>query len=333
MRISYIHESIRLTGRWDVTDPRYAETTTTGAYIEFAFEGTTALAIFDLLTNETPLLRLWMQVDGGALTETPIDRYLRIVTPTAGRHVVRIIYKGGVENHRRWYRPLGGKVSFVGVQTETPVAIGEDTRKTIEFVGDSITEGVLIDVDYYKGVDGAEPVSYINQHNRVYEDDVCATYAWLTAQALNLRPIFMGYGAVGTTRAGQGKVPAAPLAYPYNFDGSPITRPQPDYILINHGANDRAKTAEEYTAKYRELLDVIRRRNPDSKIISLSAFCGAHHKELGELIQAYNKETGDSVAFIDSNGWISPEPLHPLRDGHQTVAEHLIPLLEKIIQS
>lgn len=46
----------------------------------------------------------------------------------------------------------------------------------IEFVGDSITEGVLID---------AECTIFTNdQLNRPFEDDVTATYAWLTAEAL-----------------------------------------------------------------------------------------------------------------------------------------------------
>lgn len=328
MKISYTHESIRLTGRWDTSDARYAQTTTTGAYIEFAFEGRMAMALFDIEANADPLLHLWIEVDGGARVEAPIDRYLRVVAPNDGKHICRIIYKGGTEADRRWYLPLTGKVSFVGINAEKPIAIGADTRKTIEFVGDSITEGVLIDTDYY--ADG-EPASYIDMLTRIYQDDVCATYAWLTAEKLNLRPIVMGYGAVGVTRAGQGKVPAAPIAYPYNFEGSPISRPEPDVILINHGANDRSKPVSLYLEKYGELLDVIRAHNPHARLVSLSAFCGAHHEELGVFIAEYNQKNGTNVAFIDSTGWVPVEPLHPMRDGHAIIAEHLAPLLKELI--
>ncbi len=328
MRVSYHHESIRLTGRWDVTDPRYAETTTTGSYLEFAFEGDMALIRFDIEGNAEPRVHLWIELDGGARVETPIDRYLRVKAPTSGKHVCRVIYKGGTENDRRWYRPLTGKVSFIGIDTEKPLPIGNDPRKIIEFVGDSITEGVLID-DNYCG-DG-EKVFYIDMLNRIYQDDVCATYAWLTAERLNLRPVFMGYGAVGVTRSGMGKVPEAPLSYPYNFDASPITRPEPDVIMINHGANDRSRSAEEYTEKYGELLDVIRRMNPRAKIVSLSAFCGAHHEALREFIAKYNTKNGADVSFIDSTDWIPVEPIHPLRDGHKTVSDHLTPLLKEIV--
>ncbi len=328
MRVDYRHESVRLTGRWDTRDDRFAETTTTGAYIEFAFEGRMAMAMFDTWANPEPRLHLWIQLDGGAMVQTPIDKYLRVIAPDDGRHVCRIIYKGGAEVHSRWYLPLEGKVSFIGFEAEKAVAIGEDTRKTIEFVGDSITEGVLIDVDYYG--DG-RPASPIDQHNRTYQDDACATYAWLTAEALDLRPIVMGYGAVGTTRSGQGRVPAVPIAYPYNFENSPISRPEPDYILINHGANDRSKPAELYVEKYGELLDKIRELNPNAKIISLSAFCGAHHEELGAFIKKYNEKNGTNIPFIDSTGWVPVEPLHPLRDGHRTIAEHLAPILKELL--
>ena len=330
MRVPYHHESIRLTGRWDVTDPRYAETTTTGSYLEFAFEGDMALVCFDIEGNAEPRLHLWIEVDGGARVEAPIDRYLRIKAPTAGKHVCRIIYKGGTENDRRWYHPLTGKVSFIGIDTEIPLPMAKDTRKIIEFVGDSITEGVLIDVDYYG--DG-EPASYIDMLTRIYQDDVCATYAWLTAERLGLRPIFMGYGAVGVTRSGMGKVPAAPISYPYNFDGSPISRPTPDIILINHGANDRSHPAEEYTEEYGKLLDVIRGMNPNAKIVSLSAFCGGHHEALAEFIAKYNTEKNENVTFIDSTGWIPKDPLHPLRDGHKTVSDHLTPILSRLVES
>lgn len=330
MNIPYTHESIRLTGRWDKRDPHAAVATATGSYIEFAFEGKMALAHFDVFTNAVPHLHLWVQLDGGDMIETAIDSHLRIVAKENGTHICRIIYKGGTENARRWYAPLTGKVSFVGVQTEKPIPIPADRRPVIEFVGDSITEGVLIDTDF--AYDG-EITSYNDQDHRAFQDDVCATYAWRTAEALNLRPVFMGYGAVGVTRAGMGNVPAAPKAYHFNFEGSPITHAPSDYVMINHGANDRkyVKEPEVYLEKYAELLDTVRTYNPNATIISLSPFCGAFHTELGEMIERYNNKNGCHVYYIDSNGWIPVEPLHPMRDGHAAVAEHLIPLLKEIV--
>ena len=328
MNYPYTHESIRLTGRWDTSNPKAAVSTATGSYVEFAFEGTMALAHFDTFANSHPLLHVWIQLDGGDMIEAAISDHLRVIAKKAGKHVCRIIYKGGSENARRWYAPLTAKISFVGIQTEKAIPLPADTRPVIEFVGDSITEGVLIDTDFAYP---EELLSYNGQDHRPYQDDVCATYAWLTAEALNLRPVFMGYGAVGTTRSGQGAVPAAAQAYPYNFDASPITHTPSDYVLINHGANDRRQPAELYLSRYVELLDTVRSYNPNATVIALSAFCGAFHEELGKTIEEYNKKNNCNVRYVDSNGWIPLEPLHPMRDGHATVAKNLIPRLKEII--
>ena len=49
------------------------------------------------------------------------------------------------------------------------------------------------------------------------------------------------------------------------------------------------------------------------------------------VLDQYNKENNDSIYFVDSSGWIPLEPLHPLRDGHITVAKHLTEELKKIL--
>ena len=328
MKIPYNHESIRLTGRWDTQNEDYATATATGSYIEFCFKGTAATILFNCDNNKYPYPHLWIQLDDGDKTEAMVDNYIRICAKEDKEHTCKIIFKGTVEEYRRWHTPLENKISFCGVITDTPVKIAEDTRKTIEFVGDSITEGVLTDENYY-GENGENKFS-IGQFNRVYQDDVTATYAWLTAEKLNLRPIFMGYGAVGVTHSGMGAVPKAAEAYPYNFEGSPISHKSADYVLINHGANDRGGSLENYLSNYEELLNVIIKMNPKSKIIALSAFCGAFHKELGDFIDEDNKRNGTSIAFIDSDSWVPVEPLHPDRNGHKIIAEALTKRLEAL---
>ena len=330
MFVSYRDPSVRLTGRWDVTNDSYAETTTTGAYVEFAFTGKMALACFDIEGNRAPFLHLWIQLDGGDMIEAPIDAYLRVSAKEEGTHICRIIFKSTEEAYSRWYRPLHGKVSFRGYRADATAALPEDDRKTVEFVGDSITEGVLIDVNY---CEGENDVYELGQMNRIYQDDVCATDAWQTAENLNLRPFFMGYGGVGCCGGGQGKVPPVGQAYPYNFDGSPVTRPSADLIVINHGANDQNKDEAFYVERYAELLTLIREMNPTSRIVSLSAFCGAHHEALGRTVAEFTEKTGDNVIFIDSFGWIPKDPLHPYRDGHNTVTEHLTALLKPVVES
>lgn len=338
MFIHWYDPSVRLTGRWsrlnaDGSDchiyvqPSAAHTTTTaaGSYFELAFRGETALLQFDLGYVETHAPHLWIQVDGGASIEAPVDRFVRIMANGDGNHIVKVTYKGGVEQYPRWYAPLWGAINFIGAEADAPGELPPDDRRIIEFIGDSITEGVLIDIDYETA-----PFT-LDQFNRTYQDDNAATYASLTAKRLNLRPLFQAYGAVGLTRTGCGAVPRAGLIYPYCFDGVRYTGEKPDIILINHGANDRGTTAEEYISRYAEFIDQLRANTPDAIIVCLTAFCGGFDAEVAEFVEKYNQTHEKPIHCISSKGWVPLEPLHPLRDGHRIIADHLTPLLKDIL--
>ena len=110
MFISWKDEAVRLTGRWsrnytDVHDThkhaqetsRFTTTTAAGSYFELAFEGRSAVLAFDLGLLAQPYPHLWISVDNGARIEVPVDRYLRVEAPEDGVHVVKVVYKGGVE--------------------------------------------------------------------------------------------------------------------------------------------------------------------------------------------------------------------------------------------
>lgn len=331
MVVPYTHESIRLTGRWKQYEDR-AVVTAPGAYLEFAFQGDMAVVRFDTLINQEPRLHLWIQVDGGDMVEAPIDKYLRIHTRTVGQHFCRIVYKSSIEQTGRWYAPLSGAIQFLGVQTDKPIALPPDTRPIMEFIGDSITEGVLIDMDYH---DGTRAPYHTDQLNRIYQDDSCATWAWLTAEALNYRPLIMGYGAVGVTRAGQGSVPKASESYPLYFDGEPLDDrfPQANVVVINHGANDHSASPERFREGYAALLDLARERSPKAEVFAVSPFAGSQKSVLEALIADYNAAKKCNVHFINASEWISPEPLHPYRDGHKILAAHLAPLMRGILEN
>ncbi|MDD2648088.1 MAG: GDSL-type esterase/lipase family protein [Eubacteriales bacterium] len=337
--IKWNDAAIRLTGRWSRPDllgydssrfinesPDFTVTTAAGSYFELGFSGRLVVLHFELNGSMEPRLHLWISVDGGAMAEAPIDRYLRVLAPSGGEHTLRVIFKGAMEMQPRWYAPQTARVAFIGADVEDTAPLAADNRAIIEFVGDSITEGVLIDADFAK----VSPNAY-DQMDRPYQDDACATYAWLTAEKLNMRPIFQAYGAVGLTRSGCGGVPRAALIYPYVIEGVRYVGEKPDVIVINHGANDCGASAEEYIERYGELLDTVSRAHPKAKIIVLSPFLGAFDAELRDFVKAYNEKNQSSVHFISSKGWVPPEPLHPLREGHRRIASLLAPELEKIL--
>ena len=322
MFISYDSPSVRLTGRWYDTG-KAVTTTAPGAYFEAAFSGDSIRLYFDISDYENPYPHLYIRLDGGKRMEVPVDKYLR-VEAGAGEHTLEVIYKSANEDQARWYAPLVGKVSFLGFEADAPAELAPDNRPFMEFVGDSITEGILIDPQYH--YDDENP----SFRDRPLQDDCTAGYAWRTAEALGYRPVFMGYGAVGATRSGSGKVPAAPEAYPFCYENAPISHKNPAVIVVNHGANDR-RNAEIYPECYKNLLDVIRAHNPESRIVCLSPFCGCFDDVLPGIVADYNATRNADVALVLSTGWVTPEPLHPLRDGHKTIAENFVRELEKII--
>ena len=341
MFVHWYDKSVRLTGRWsrlteDGHDPHlfvqptaaYTTATAPGSSFELAFEGRQVILQFDLGYLGQPFPHLWISVDKGPRIEAPVDRFLRVLADDAGAHVVRVVYKGGMEMLPRWHAPLMGAISFIGAEVDAPGQLPPDNRPIVEFIGDSITEGVLVDADF-----SVCPPNTIDQFNRPYQDDSCATYACLAAERLNLRPIFQAYGAVGLTRSGCGSVPRAGLIYPYVFDGVPYTGERPDVVVINHGANDRAASADEYLQRYGELIGLVRERSPEAVVVCLGAFCGAFDRELGEFAESWNRTHDRPVHFISTRGWVPEEPLHPLRSGHRIIADKLVPQLKNILQA
>ena len=322
MWIQFDQDSVRLTGRWAACGGA-AAATAPGAYLEAAFQGDIAVLHFDITYSAEPYPHVWISVDGGAFAEAPLDRYLRIRTPQSGNHVVQVIYKGAVEMHHRWRQPLVGKIAFLGLEADAPGSLPPDTRKTIEFVGDSITEGVLVDPGHRAHTE--------EQFDRPSEADVTARYAWLTAQALNLRPIMMGYGAVGATKSGCGGVPKAAEAYPYCFEGAPISHAA-DYIAVNHGTNDQASGSDIFRKEYRKLLERILEKNPQARLAVITPFCGAFQEEVKETAAAVSLATGREILVVDTAGWLPRNPIHPHRTGHRLAAARLIPILREGFQ-
>lgn len=319
MWIRFDDDSVRLTGRWAVWGET-AAATAAGAYLEAAFQGEMVVLHFDTAYSTEPYPHVWIGVDGGALVEAPLDRFLRVRAPRPGRHVVKVIYKGAMEMQHRWWHPLVGKIAFLGLEADAPDALEPDGRRTIEFVGDSITEGVLIDESCRTHAN--------DQFDRPCQDDVTAGYAWLTAQALDLRPVMMGYGAVGATHSGCGGVPKAAEAYPYCFERAPITH-SADFIVVNHGTNDRCAPPEVFQKDYRRLLEVIIEANPRARLAVILPFCGAFPREIRTIAAEVGRDTGREILVVDTAGWLPAEPLHPLREGHRLAAERLTAALRE----
>ena len=304
--------ALRFVGRWHITEER-AIATAEGAHFYLGFRGTWARLHFEIQGMTLPHPHLWIRIDDGAAVEVPIDKFIRLEAED-GDHVVQVVYKSAVLMAQRWFPPLDGRIEFLGCETDAGIPLPSSGKKTIEFVGDSITEGVLADEALGEG---------LGIYGRPYQDDVTASYAWLTARKLGLEPLMMGYGSVGATKSGCGDVPKAATAYPYCFDGAPIPYRNPDSILVCHGANDKKSSRQQFLEAYRQLLTVIANHNPQSRLILLAPFCGVWGAEIAELGAWFSANYPNPVHVIPTDGWTEPEPLHPSRETHKLLAEKL----------
>lgn len=259
-------------------------------------------------------------MDNGASVSMPVDSYVRI-SCDAGDHTVQVIMKSSSEDQHRWHEPIEAKTVLLGIEADEFLELSPDNRKTIEFIGDSITEGISIDVD--------EGCYYGNEYSMVDFDDSTAGYAWLTAKALNLRPYIMGYGWLGITNYGGGGIPPVIQSYAFYSENCPMKSVDADYIVINHGSNDRKSNKELFKKCYYDFLKLVRERNPKSKIIALTPFSGCLALEIKAVVDKYNLECSDNVFYIDSTGWVTPEPLHPNREGHRIISEKLSEIMKK----
>lgn len=312
--------SIRLVGRWFRIGEK-AVSTAPGSHFYVAFSGRELVLHFLTTWMTNPHPHLWINLDDGANFEVPVDDHLRIQANHPGNHVAHVVFKSAVEMAHRWHQPLDGRVEFLGYDGAAPGFLPAFQKKTIEFVGDSITEGVLVDDPTGGGIEWLK---------RPYQDNATATYAWLTAESLHMEPVIMGYGSVGVTQEGSGCVPKAQDAYPFCFHNAPISYRNPDYIVINHGTNDRGKKQEQFCSGYQKLIEVVADHNPDSRIILLPPFCGAWHDEIENLASEFAHKSGRTIDFISTAGWLTSERIHPDRSGHIHIAKKLTEELKKL---
>ncbi len=308
---------IRLLGRWDARGaPDRFVAVNPGSSFELWYEGTACVLHFDRSANQPPLPQLWVQLDG-AWTKHVVDRD-RIVLgegEAAGRHHVWAVLKSADEHQSRWTPPLVASLTLTGVAVPGGVFVRPPRRRraVLEAVGDSITEGVLA-VRKGKRAEWTEIA------------DARGTYAFRTAQALGCEPRLIGFGAQGVTRAGNGGVPPAGLAYPFVCNGVPADDRAAAVAVVMHGSNDSKVPSIE--AGYVNLVRQVRRRNPRAAVFCVIPFNQIHARSIRGAVDTLRAHGDAWVFLVETRGWLDPrtdttEGVHPNLAGHAKAAAKL----------
>jgi hypothetical protein len=303
-------------GRWDLTHDDRAITVNGGSHVTARFEGGELRALFDVSANQDPIPTLAWQIDGGAWREGLVSDDVLLDSGLApGAHSVLLMARGLDEHQSRWTSPRIASLTFLGfVATDgNMLSSTRPVRTKIEFLGDSITEGVL-----------QQPVS-MGRTTWPWQTDALTAYPAATALQLGAEWRQIGFGGQGLTRGGSGGVPAAPDAFNYVYDGVPRDAWIADIVVVNQGTNDGAA---DITTALKTYLDEVRAAYLSANILVLRPFSGAQATTLSLEVQRRNKAGDAKVFFIDTTGWLGSsdfsDGLHPNTAGSAKITARLV---------
>lgn len=315
-------------GRWDLRAKERAVTVNSGSYVKARFTGSSLHATFDLSLNKAhcectkdgSFPTIAWRIDEGTWQEAEIAASVPLAEGLgSGPHTVMLLVRGLDEHQSRWRAPLVASVTFTGFQTqklERALSQWKKPKLTMEFLGDSITEGVIVN-EGRAGVLPGIPFTW------PWLADARQSYAAQTALALGAEWRQVGFGATGLKRAGSGGAPGALEAFDFFHAACPRDKWQPDVVVINQGTNESSVPEPEYQGFYGQYLARIRRAYPKAKLVALRPFVGAQEAAIKASVSACNAAGDAKVYYLDSTGWYSG-PLHPNTEGSAALAERLV---------
>jgi lysophospholipase L1-like esterase len=314
-------------GRWDLTHVGKAITVNSGSHVTASFNGTGISAKFDISGNTGDIPTVAIKIDEADVVEKEIAGTLELASGlTPGLHTVTLLVRGMSEQQARWTPPLVSSTTFLGfvVAGGSIVPTARPTRLKMEFLGDSITEGVNL---HSMGPGG--------QTTANWRTDGPRGYAALTAMKLGAEWRQVGFGRQGLTIVGNGGVPKAQDAFNWIYAGVPRDDWQPDLVLINQGTNDQSAGGATFAPLYLSFLGIVRAAYPNSKIVTLRPFIGAFGAEIQAQVQT-RKNAGDGkIYYIDTAGWTAPadftDGVHPNQAGSIKIRDLLVTALQPII--
>jgi len=314
------HPDIQYLGRWGRLGSSMT-TVNSGSRVVLRFTGRHLAATFDQSTVTHPP-QIYVRIDRAAPVLYTVDRDRLDLTPRSlspGRiHTLEIAVKDVDERANRWNPPLQSGLQLTGFRLDRDartLPAPAPSNRRIEFLGDSITQGVRA-LGPEIGVTGS---------------DATKDYAWLTGRALRANFRQVGFGAQGILRPGGGQVPAAAEALRFNFAGSPIDPSfVPQAVVVNQGTNDalNAVDPQAFQTAYVDYLRRIRATWPGAWIFAMRPLGGYLAQEIAAAVTA---AADRRIVYVDTTGWLTEtgyqDGLHPTYAGHLQVTRRLTPLI------
>ncbi len=318
-------KGVRFFGRWDLRAPDRAVTVNGGSYFRVQFAGSSVDALFDIGLNQAPFPTIAWRIDDGEWQEAEVGAKIALTkTASSGAHTLWLMVRGLDERQSRWTNPLVASVTFLGLdfpdggQVLPPLGTWNESTLKLEFLGDSITEGVVVQ-DVREG-----------KETLPWRADALHSYACHTAMLLGADWRQVGFGATGLAHGGNGGAVPALESLNFFYADCPRDNWQPDLVVVNQGTNDGSMLADEYQALYSKYLAMIRQAYPQAKIAAVRPFIGAQAESIKRSVDAAVAGGDSKVYYVDTTGWYTGD-VHPNARSSKKIADRLAEALRNIL--
>jgi hypothetical protein len=267
--------NIQYTGRIDFSNPKQPRFWTAGVYIQAKFKGSSCEI---LINDETQ----WGKFHNYIVVVIDNNKPVRYKT-TAGEHTITVCKNT---------EALIGYLEFVGLNCEALLPMPLKPSRKIEFIGNSITSGMGVDLEIPCG--GTS--EWYDQHSAWF------AYGPRTARDLKAQWHLTSESGIGLIHSCCNK----PMLMPQIYDKVNLSKDslvwdfskyQPDVVTVCLGQNDGIQDSTKFSQAYVEFVGRLRGYYPDAQIICLTSPM-ANEKLRKTLI---NYLTG-VVSYMNSKG-------------------------------
>lgn len=305
--VSPTDENINYVGRW-ILDDKGKMAGSYECYLSLRFTGTS------IALNKGFSGGMFYRIDGGEYQRQNTKALAKNLEE--GEHLLEI-----VATAQKAFPKINGFILDKGA-----VTLPYEEKPLIEFLGDSIMEGYIVNAD------------------KSSNNSVLNSYGHKTAEILGFYRNIIAYGGITMSPGygnpdNQGMVNRYKLVREYspeepispNWDTAQFI---PDYLVINLGTNDGGVSGPEFKMWYITFLSYLETTYPDAKIFMMAPFNGKHHDDILDVYEGFKKNA--NIYLIDSYLWNVPgggDNLHPDGSGHDMAADLLSKEIIKLLSA
>lgn len=284
---------------WDVNQSR-AFTNNSGAKITTLIKGgATKLTLKFNVADQSATVpsKIAYRVDNMEWVIVPVTAQVDVPLPDITKawsvHKLEIILSTTSEAVGRWANPYPSSIKFLGIDTvpENCTAVKPPEKPLFGLVfGDSITEGIGT---IGKGGDSTT------------RSDALQSWAFQLGDEIGAEIGVVGFGLLGMSRAGHGGVPKLGDSWKNLAANIPrVLSPEPDFIVINLGTNDKNGniSVPTFSADYISTVNAMLKETSNTKIFVMVPF-GGHYGVLTYRDIVTGVTDVKRTFMVDTTGW------------------------------